>query len=63
MTVYDGERHLSEAVESILGQSFADFEFLVVDGGSTDRTPEILESYDDARLRVLSPADWAAQAR
>lgn len=55
MTVYDGEQHLAEAVDSILGQSFADFEFVVVDDGSSDRTPEILRGYDDARLRVLSP--------
>ena len=55
MTVYDGERHLAEAVESILGQSFTDFELVVVDDGSTDRTPEILGGYDDGRLRVLTP--------
>ncbi len=55
MTVFDGERHLAEAVESILGQTFTDFEFVVVDDGSTDSTPEILRRYGDSRLRVLSP--------
>jgi glycosyltransferase involved in cell wall biosynthesis len=54
MTVYNGERHLSEAVESVLGQSFRDFEFVVVNDGSTDRTTEILASYNEPRLRVLS---------
>jgi glycosyltransferase involved in cell wall biosynthesis len=55
MTVYNGEKHLAEAVESILGQSFRDFELVVVDDGSTDRTAEILRSYDDPRMRVVSP--------
>jgi len=51
MSVYNGERFLREAIESILAQRFRDFEFVVVDDGSTDSTPEILSSYGDL-LRV-----------
>ncbi len=51
MSVYNGERFLKEAIESILGQQFRDLEFIVVDDGSTDSTPEILSSYGDL-LRV-----------
>jgi len=53
MAVYNGTRFLREAIESVLGQSFADFEFIIVDDGSTDETPEILASYADPRIRVL----------
>lgn len=54
LPVWNGERFLRPAVESILGQTFADFEFLVVDDGSTDGTPRILAEYTgDRRLRVL----------
>jgi hypothetical protein len=54
MSVFNGERYLAEAVESILGQNFHDFEFIVINDGSTDRTSVILESYlkIDPRLRV-----------
>lgn len=52
MPVWNGERHLREAVDSILNQSFADLELLVVDDGSTDATPEILRSYADPRLQI-----------
>lgn len=48
--VHNGERYLEESSASILGQEFQDFEFLMVDDGSTDRTPEILE-----RLRRQDP--------
>jgi glycosyltransferase involved in cell wall biosynthesis len=51
--VYNGERYLSEAVDSILGQTVADFEFIVVNDGSTDRTAQILGSYVDPRIRIL----------
>jgi len=55
MSVYNGQTFLAEAVESILGQTFPDFEFVVIDDGSTDRTPEILAAYAsrDARIRVF----------
>lgn len=56
MPVYNAERYLGEAVESILGQTFADFEFLIVDDGSTDRSRAILERYaaQDPRIRLTS---------
>lgn len=56
MAVRNGEEYLREAVDSILGQTFGSFEFVVVDDGSTDTTGEILMSYDDPRLRVLTCA-------
>lgn len=54
MPVYNGQAFLSEAVESILNQTFADFEFIIIDNGSTDKTPEILARYAgrDPRIRV-----------
>ena len=54
MPVYNGEAFLSEAIDSILNQTFADFEFIIIDNASTDRTPEVLASYAsrDARIRV-----------
>ena len=53
MSVYNGQRYLREAVESILNQSFRDFEFIIVDDGSTDGTWRIVNSYDDARLVLV----------
>jgi hypothetical protein len=53
MSVCDGEKHLREAVESILAQTFTDFEFLIVNDGSTDRTRDILDLYHDERLRIV----------
>lgn len=55
MSVYNGERHLSEAVESILNQSFTDFEFIIINDGSTDNTARILEAYkdNDKRIRLV----------
>ncbi|MBI3951597.1 MAG: glycosyltransferase [Acidobacteria bacterium] len=53
MPVYNGAPFLREAIESILSQTFTDFEFIIVDDGSTDETPEILGSYSDPRIRLL----------
>jgi len=50
MAVYNGARFLREAVDSVLGQTLADLELIVVDDASTDDTPAILDSYGDPRL-------------
>ncbi|HKH64918.1 MAG TPA: glycosyltransferase [Solirubrobacterales bacterium] len=51
--VYNGERYLAEAIESILGQSFADWELVIVDDGSTDGSSRILAEYTAADPRVV----------
>ena len=53
MPVFNGERYLREAVDSILNQTFRDFEFVIIDDGSTDNTATILASYADPRLRII----------
>lgn len=50
MPVYNGARYLREAVDSILDQTYLDFEFIIVDDGSVDDTAAILDSYDDTRI-------------
>ncbi|MCJ7575561.1 MAG: glycosyltransferase [Dehalococcoidia bacterium] len=54
MPVYNGEKYLEKAIESILTQTFRDFEFIIIDDGSTDDTSDILARYQqkDARIRV-----------
>ena len=56
MPVYNAERYVAEAVESILAQTFTDFEFLIIDDGSTDGSLEILQKYadEDPRIRLKS---------
>lgn len=56
MCVYNGEAYLTECLESILNQSFSDFEFIIVNDGSTDKSMEILNSYaqKDARITLVS---------
>lgn len=55
MPVYNAERYVGEAVRSILNQTFADFEFIVIDDGSTDRSGELLEKLatSDPRIRLF----------
>ncbi len=54
MSVYNSARYLAEAVESILSQSFTDFEFLILDDGSQDNSAEILQAYaaQDSRIHL-----------
>jgi glycosyltransferase involved in cell wall biosynthesis len=56
MAVRNGEAHLRDALDSVLAQSVADYEFVVVDDASTDGTPGILSEYrrQDSRIRILT---------
>lgn len=53
MPVYNAEQYLNEAIDSILNQSFRDFEFLIIDDGSTDNSVKIISSYNDRRIRLV----------
>lgn len=56
MPVYNSEKYLAAAVQSILTQTFTDFELIVVDDGSTDTSPQILRKFAhaDQRVRLIS---------
>lgn len=58
MSVFNGAKYLSESVESVLSQTLGDFEFIIVDDGSTDGTPGILDeiSSRDRRVRIIRNA-------
>ena len=53
MAAYNEEKYIKEAVNSILKQSFKDFELIIVDDGSKDRTSEILAGYDKEQLKII----------
>jgi len=53
MSVYNGERYLREAIDSILTQTFSDFEYIIIDDGSTDSSVDIIRSYSDSRIRLI----------
>jgi len=52
MPVYNGEKYLKESIESILNQTFRDFEFIIIDDGSADKSAEIIKSFNDTRIRL-----------
>lgn len=51
MPVYNAATYLKEAIDSILNQTFTDFEFLIINDGSTDESTIIIDSYTDSRIR------------
>ncbi|MBV1917120.1 MAG: glycosyltransferase family 2 protein [Sphingomonadaceae bacterium] len=65
MPVYNRERFVVRAINSILSQHFRDFELIVVDDGSTDRTRDAINAFEDSRIRAVSlPANRGnAEAR
>jgi glycosyltransferase involved in cell wall biosynthesis len=53
MAAFNSELYIREAIDSILNQSFQDFEIIVTDDCSTDNTRAILNSYNDNRIKIL----------
>ncbi len=53
MSVYNGGRYIAAAIDSTLNQSFGDFEFIIVDDGSTDDTVSIIRNFGDKRIKLI----------
>lgn len=63
MTVYNGQRYVRPAIESVLKQNYSDFEFLIIDDASNDGSFEIIKSYQDPRIRIIrNPANQGQTA-
>lgn len=54
MSVYNAEANVAAAIESILAQTYANFEFVIIDDGSTDGSRAAIEQFDDPRIRLIS---------
>jgi glycosyltransferase involved in cell wall biosynthesis len=54
MSAYNASDYISETIESILNQSFKNFEFIIIDDGSTDSTLEIIHSFQDERIKCVN---------
>lgn len=54
MPVFNGEKYIKEAVDSVLIQTFKNFELIIVNDGSADRTLEILNTYTDERINIVN---------
>ena len=52
MAVYNGEKFLHSSIDSILNQTFTDFEFIIINDGSTDRSLEIINEYREMKQRI-----------
>ena len=53
MPVYNRERYVGAAIQSILDQTFTDFEFIIVDDGSSDGSVDVIQNFDDPRIRLI----------
>jgi glycosyltransferase involved in cell wall biosynthesis len=53
MIAYNAEKYIAAAIDSVLAQTYKDFELLIIDDGSGDRTKEIISSYSDSRIRYI----------
>lgn len=54
MPVYNAEKFIFQSIQSLLNQSFRDFELIIVDDGSTDRSLKIVQNFSDSRIKILT---------
>lgn len=57
MPVYNGEKYIKFAIDSILNQTYTNFELLIINDGSTDNTQQIIESFNDSRIRSIQQSN------
>lgn len=60
MPAYNHETYVGEAIESVLNQTYQDFEFIIINDGSTDNTEQVIKSYSDPRIRYYSQENMDA---
>ena len=53
IVVYNGARFIADAIQSIIDQTYTDFELIIVDDGSTDKTVSIIETFNDKRIHII----------
>lgn len=53
MPVYNAEHYLNDSIESVLNQTLSEFEFIIIDDGSTDNSKQIIQSYNDERIKLV----------
>ena len=54
MPVYNGEQFLDKSIKSVLEQTFNNFEYIIINDGSTDDSLKIIESYEDSRIKIIN---------
>src|SRR5688572_11820056 len=57
MPVYNCSEYVHDAIESILGQTFTDFELIIIDDASTDNTKQVVKSFADPRINLIEKSD------
>ena len=57
LPVFNSEKFIAKAIESVLKQSFKDFELIIVDDGSTDSSPDIINSFEDDRIKIITQSN------
>jgi glycosyltransferase involved in cell wall biosynthesis len=62
MPAYNAEKYIKEAIISVLNQTFGNFEFLIVNDGSTDKTEEVIRSFTDPRIVLINQANGGVSA-